>query len=71
MDSLARAQNLRMLERNGLVERCVRPTVPPRVGYTLAEPSQGPRETTHHTGDWTHRYLGPDDASRRGFGYGP
>ena len=28
-------QNLRMLERNGLVERTVHPTVPPRVEYTL------------------------------------
>src|ERR1044072_7157560 len=31
-------QNLRMLERNGLVERTVHPTVPPRVEYTLTAP---------------------------------
>ncbi|MGC9497402.1 winged helix-turn-helix transcriptional regulator [Streptomyces sp. WG7] len=61
-------QNLRMLERNGLVERCVHPTVPPRVEYTLTEPGQGLRETTHHMCDWTHRYLGHIEASRRSFG---
>src|SRR5215212_12113067 len=33
-------QNLRMLERYGLVERTVYPTVPPRVEYTLPEPGQ-------------------------------
>lgn len=36
-------QNLRMLERNGLVDRKVHPTVPPRVEYTLTWP--GP---AHH-----------------------
>ncbi|MFJ9784848.1 winged helix-turn-helix transcriptional regulator [Amycolatopsis sp. NPDC101161] len=34
-------QNLRMLERNGLVEREVHPSVPPWVEYTLTEPGQG------------------------------
>lgn len=33
-------QNLRMLERNGLVERTVYPTVPPKVEYTLTAPGQ-------------------------------
>jgi DNA-binding HxlR family transcriptional regulator len=33
-------QNLRMLERNGLVGRTVHPTVPPRVEYTLTEAGQ-------------------------------
>lgn len=61
-------QNLRMLERNGLVERYVHPTVPPRVEYTLTEPGRGLLETTHHMCDWTHRYLGHIEASRRGFG---
>ncbi|GAA2814241.1 winged helix-turn-helix transcriptional regulator [Nonomuraea dietziae] len=60
-------QNLRMLERNGLVERNVHPTVPPRVEYTLTEPGQALRETVHGMCDWTHRYLSHIDASRRRF----
>ncbi|GAA2663832.1 winged helix-turn-helix transcriptional regulator [Nonomuraea recticatena] len=60
-------QNLRMLERNGLVERNVHPTVPPRVEYTLTEPGQALRETVHGMCDWTHRYLSHIVASRRRF----
>ncbi|GAA3506448.1 helix-turn-helix domain-containing protein [Streptomyces prasinosporus] len=61
-------QNLRMLERNGLVERKVHPTVPPRVEYTLTEPGRALRETVDTMCDWTHRYLGHIEASRRRFG---
>ncbi|MCY0951208.1 helix-turn-helix domain-containing protein [Streptomyces sp. H27-S2] len=61
-------QNLRMLERNGLAERKVHPTVPPRVEYTLTEPGRALRETVHRMCDWTHRYLGHIEAARRGFG---
>ncbi|WP_326644962.1 helix-turn-helix transcriptional regulator [Streptosporangium sp. NBC_01755] len=60
-------QNLRMLERNGLAERNVYPTVPPRVEYTLTEPGQALRETVHRMCDWTHQYLGHIEASRRRF----
>ncbi|PCG85218.1 transcriptional regulator [Streptomyces sp. WZ.A104] len=60
-------QNLRMLERNGLVERCVHPTVPPRVEYTLTGPGQGLRRTVHVMCDWTHEHLGHIEASRRDF----
>ncbi|GGK78945.1 winged helix-turn-helix transcriptional regulator [Streptomyces flaveus] len=60
-------QNLRMLERNGLVERCVHPTVPPRVEYTLTEAGQGLRATIDGMCDWTHRYLAHIEASRRSF----
>jgi len=38
-------QNLRLLERNGLVVRDVHPTVPPRVEYTLTEPGRELRKT--------------------------
>jgi DNA-binding HxlR family transcriptional regulator len=48
-------QNLRMLERYGLVERCVYPTVPPRVDYALTEPGLALRETVNGMSDWTHR----------------
>lgn len=60
-------QNLRMLERNGLVERKVHPTVPPRVEYTLTEPGRALRVTIDGMCDWTHQYLGDIEASRRRF----
>src|SRR5947208_2968261 len=60
-------QNLRMLERNGLVDRTVHPTVPPRVEYTLTEAGQGLRGTVHTMCDWTHQHLGDIEDSRRRF----
>jgi DNA-binding HxlR family transcriptional regulator len=60
-------QNLRMLERYGLVERKVHPTVPPRVEYTLTEPGQGLRATVDGMCGWTHQYLGHIEAARRRF----
>ena len=60
-------QNLRMLERNGLVERTVHPTVPPRVEYTLTEPGQALRATVDGMCGWTRRYLGHIEAARRQF----
>jgi DNA-binding HxlR family transcriptional regulator len=60
-------QNLRMLERNGLVDREVHPTVPPRVEYTLTEPGRALRSTVDAMCDWTHRYLGDIEASRSRF----
>jgi DNA-binding HxlR family transcriptional regulator len=60
-------QNLRMLERYGLVERQVYPTVPPKVEYTLTEPGQGLRATVNSMCAWTHRYLGQIEDSRRRF----
>ncbi|MFJ8229118.1 winged helix-turn-helix transcriptional regulator [Streptomyces sp. NPDC094448] len=58
-------QNLRMLERNGLVDRKVYPTVPPRVEYTLTEPGRALRGTVDGICDWTHRYLGRIEEARR------
>ncbi|MFB6805268.1 winged helix-turn-helix transcriptional regulator [Streptomyces sp. NPDC056387] len=60
-------QNLRMLERYGLVQRTVHPVVPPRVEYTLTEPGQALRVTIDGLCDWTHRYLGHIEASRQRF----
>ncbi|MEV0251674.1 helix-turn-helix domain-containing protein [Nocardia sp. NPDC050712] len=60
-------QNLRMLERNGLVERVVHPTVPPRVEYTLTEPGQALRATVERMCDWTQHYLGDIEAARHRF----
>ncbi|MEV1061776.1 helix-turn-helix domain-containing protein [Streptomyces sp. NPDC050263] len=60
-------QNLRMLERNGLVERTVHPTVPPRVEYTLTAAGRGLRATVDAMCEWTHRHLGHIEASRHSF----
>lgn len=60
-------QNLRMLERNGLIERTVHPVVPPRVEYALTEPGQTLRVTIDGLCDWTHRYLGHIETSRQRF----
>ncbi|WKX69293.1 helix-turn-helix domain-containing protein [Streptomyces sp. XD-27] len=60
-------QNLRMLERNGLVERSVHPTVPPRVEYTLTEPGRALRVTIDGLCGWTRQYLGDIESSRRRF----
>jgi DNA-binding HxlR family transcriptional regulator len=60
-------QNLRMLERNGLVERTVYPTVPPRVEYTLTDAGQALRPTIDGMCGWTQRYLGHIEDARRRF----
>lgn len=61
-------QNLRLLERNGLVDRVVHPTVPPRVDYTLTEPGQALRKTVDAMCDWTQRYLREIETARQRFG---
>ncbi|MFF7295699.1 winged helix-turn-helix transcriptional regulator [Streptomyces sp. NPDC008265] len=60
-------QNLRMLERNGLLLRTVHPTVPPRVEYTLTGPGRALRVTIDGMCDWTHRHLGHIEAARHRF----
>lgn len=60
-------QNLRMLERYGLVERTVHPIVPPRVEYTLTEPGRALRAVVDGMCDWTHQYLDHIDAARHRF----
>lgn len=61
-------QNLRMLERNGLVSRTVYPTVPPRVEYTLTEPGRALRAAVDAICGWTHQYLGHIEDARHRFG---
>ncbi|MBF6124171.1 winged helix-turn-helix transcriptional regulator [Nocardia brasiliensis] len=60
-------QNLRMLERNGLLARRVYPAVPPRVEYTLTQPGQDLRETVHRMCDWTQKHLSHIESARRTF----
>ncbi|QNP71910.1 helix-turn-helix transcriptional regulator [Streptomyces roseirectus] len=60
-------QNLRMLERNGLVERTVHPTIPPRVEYTLTAPGRALRATVDVLCEWTQRHLGEIEEARGRF----
>ncbi|MCB8907871.1 MULTISPECIES: helix-turn-helix domain-containing protein [unclassified Streptomyces] len=60
-------QNLRMLERYGLIDRTVHPEVPPRVEYTLTAPGRALRATIDGMCDWTHQYLGAIETARRRF----
>ncbi|BEL05876.1 helix-turn-helix domain-containing protein [Actinoplanes sichuanensis] len=50
-------QNLRMLEHNGLVERTVHPTIPPRVEYTLTEAGDALRAVVDGMCGWTQTFL--------------
>ncbi|MFF9585333.1 winged helix-turn-helix transcriptional regulator [Streptomyces achromogenes] len=59
--------HLRMLERNGLVDRKVHPTVPPRVEYTLTEPGRALRTAVDAICGWTHQYLGHIESARGRF----
>ncbi|GAA2269240.1 helix-turn-helix domain-containing protein [Streptomyces atrovirens] len=60
-------QNLRMLERNGLVDRKVHPTVPPRVEYTLTEPGRALRTAVDAICGWTHQHLAHIESARGSF----
>ncbi|WP_055563499.1 winged helix-turn-helix transcriptional regulator [Streptomyces atriruber] len=60
-------QNLRMLERNGLVDRKVHPTVPPRVEYTLTAPGRALRAAVDVICDWTQQHLGHIESARGRF----
>ncbi|MFI5844727.1 winged helix-turn-helix transcriptional regulator [Catenuloplanes sp. NPDC051500] len=57
-------QNLRLLERNGLIERTVHPTVPPRVDYALTAAGQALRGVVDGMCGWTQTYLRHIEASR-------
>ena len=60
-------QNLRMLERNGLVVRTVHPTVPPKVEYSLTEAGESLRAVVDGMCGWTQRFLDHIETSRRTF----
>lgn len=64
-------QNLRMLERNGLIVRTVHPTIPPRVEYTLTEAGQELRSVVDGMCGWTQRHLGHIEAARHDFSTRP
>ncbi|GLY03209.1 MULTISPECIES: helix-turn-helix domain-containing protein [Actinoplanes] len=60
-------QNLRTLERNGLIVRKVHATVPPRVEYTLTEAGAALRTVVDGMCGWTQEHLAHIEASRREF----
>jgi DNA-binding HxlR family transcriptional regulator len=60
-------QNLRMMERNGLVERTVHPVVPPRVEYRLTGPGRGLRATVDLMCEWTRQNMDHIEAARDEF----
>jgi DNA-binding HxlR family transcriptional regulator len=60
-------QTLRTLERDGLVDRTVHPTVPPRVDYVLTEPGQALRGMVNGMWGWTRRHLTYIEAARSRF----
>ncbi|MCF3132760.1 winged helix-turn-helix transcriptional regulator [Streptomyces olivochromogenes] len=66
-DSLALTQNLRVLERDGLVQRKVHPAVPPWVAFSLTEPGPALRAMVDGMCGGTHEYLGHIEAARRRF----
>ncbi|GID60011.1 HxlR family transcriptional regulator [Actinoplanes couchii] len=61
-------QNLRTLERNGLITRTVYATIPPKVEYSLTEAGQALRTVVDGMCGWTQEYLPHIEAARRDFG---
>ncbi|GAB3895702.1 winged helix-turn-helix transcriptional regulator [Microbispora bryophytorum] len=60
-------QNLRTLERDGLVHRKVYPTVPPRVEYTLTEPGLGLLAAIDAICGWTQQHYSYIQSARARF----
>jgi len=58
-------QTLRRLEKNGLLERTVYPTVPPQVDYRLTEAGRDLRATVNGLCGWARRHLDVVEESRR------
>ena len=67
VDPSTMTRTIDRMTRNGLVERTVHPTVPPRVEYTLTEPGRALRATVDAMCDWTHRHLGAIESARHRF----
>jgi hypothetical protein len=60
-------QPLRSLERDGLVERTVYPTVPPRVEYGLTELGLGVGHLTSAVAEWSVEHVAEIAAARASF----
>lgn len=59
--------SLRSLERDGLVVRCVTPTVPARVDYDLSELGKSFAERASLMGQWAFQNRTAVDAAREAF----
>ena len=60
-------QTLRALERNGLVDRTVYATVPPRVEYGLTPLGVGIGQLTNAVAEWSVEHVDEIVAARRGY----
>ena len=58
---------LRQLERDGLVERTVWPTVPPRVEYALTDRGHSLHDVLYQLVDWTGEHFGGIEVSRESY----
>jgi DNA-binding HxlR family transcriptional regulator len=58
---------LRGLERDGLVTRTVRPTVPPRVDYALTPMGGTLLDTVRNLLEWADEHLPEIDAARAAY----
>lgn len=56
-------QNLRNLERSGLVKRYVYPVVPPRVDYSLTPLGESLAEPLAILGEWAYQHISEVNAS--------
>lgn len=56
-------QNLRNLERSGLIKRYVYATVPPRVDYSLTPLGESLAEPLAILGEWAYRHIDDVNAS--------
>ncbi|GII30516.1 winged helix-turn-helix transcriptional regulator [Planotetraspora mira] len=61
------AQTLRILERDGVVNRLVHPTVPPRVDYSLTDAGLMLRTTVNAMCVWTRQHVHHIDQARQRF----
>lgn len=59
--------SLRGLERDGLVNRTVTPSIPPRVDYELTELGSSLREPVRALGDWAIAHIGCIRAAQQRF----
>lgn len=56
-------QNLRNLERTGLVKRHIYPTVPPRVDYSLTPLGESLAEPLAVLGEWAYQHISDVNAA--------
>lgn len=56
-------QNLRHLERSGLIKRKVYPTVPPRVDYSLTQLGESLAEPLAILGEWAYQHISDVEAA--------